>query len=185
VLAVELSSDGDRPERIRSVMTEAQALLESLFQIVLSTFPCPDAAASIVAVDRKDKAGSKRNREYMEDRARQFGATVPYNISVQDRRTLDEALTKGKASLRGLVAATLLSASRISDHPLGDALRRKPDLLVAIDTLADLRNKSAHASSVPLTRVEAQRAAAIANEVVSLVRTPIVAPIPVSVSSPS
>lgn len=180
VLAVELSSDGDRPERIRSVITEAQALLESLFQTVLSAFPCPDAAASILPVDRKDKAGANRNREYMEDRARQFGATVPYDIAVQGRGLLDDALTRGRhtrASLRALAGAALLAAARVVGHPFGEALRRKPDLLAAIDTVADLRNKGAHASAVPLTKLDAQRAVAIANEAVGLVRTPAAAPV--------
>lgn len=176
LLAVEFAGGVVRPERIRLVVTEAQAVVERLFQLLLHHFPSTeveDRLARLAEGGKRDSRGMK-NRRAFKVIAQRFGADVPYKIANQPLDLVARALNTGAESLRPLVAAALLGADMMSGHPLGEALRRAPDLLKRVDDLAESRNQSAHASERVEHVDDAHKAVASVREVLRVIQLPTV-----------
>jgi hypothetical protein len=158
-LAVAAASDETRGERFRSVVTEAQALLEAAFQVLLTLFPCDEAADGLVGGDYK--TASRTNIPMLKQEAKTLGASsLPHRMASINKSIIQSALKSRNESVRALVVATMLIARRLGGHhPMRLAVQRDPLFFERIDGVAQLRNEtSAHAGASPPSREQLENA---------------------------
>ena len=99
---------------------------------------------------------SKNDREYnksilngIADKL-SFDIPLPNSLLYVKQGKIKSASDYGEGSLRSHILAALLTARNHSNHPLYLVAQKAPNMLIRLNTLAELRDKSGHSTSQKL-----------------------------------
>lgn len=140
--------DAQRAPTLRSAcVTEAQKVLEHVTKRLLAAHPLPEEPLQQI------RQGAKTGDEgLLRGVVREWNTTmpaVPHGMAVQSSREVVNA-SKGKASLRACVLASVVAAYYSPKHPLHEVLAQQPALLSLADDVARIRNTGAHEGAPPI-----------------------------------
>ena len=127
-------------------MIKAQKTIERLFLIIREEYPTNDNWKIISQNDRK------HNKSILNGIADKLGFDIPLPNSLLyvKQGKIRSASDYGEGSLRCHLLAALLTARNDSNHPLYLVAQKAPDILIRLNTLAELRDKSGHSTSQQL-----------------------------------
>jgi hypothetical protein len=153
--AEEAGREKDRARSIRGAIISAQNALEGLFELLSTRFPTRECYLGVGLAHDND-AG---NAAIFTTIAQQMGfeprdRELPYTLARVKFGKIIHAADHNSGSVNPRVLATILAAWRLhmqtgtegaEPHPLWNAARRYPNLLVDVDALGQARNLAAHA----------------------------------------
>jgi len=159
----------DCPERkINEVLRAGVKVLEAVFSSMAVTHPF-GGVWKRVYVERVDGRSGRRRLVQQRDggllaalyesaiRSVGFAAPVPQSLlNVKPGQVRSVADYGDHWRLRPLVTATALLADRDPAHPLREAARREPQLLMVVDEIANLGGSAGHANSAKVTIDDAE-----------------------------
>lgn len=148
--AKELAGLKNFQDKLDDVIVKAQKAVESLLLAVRQIHPTNNSWKVLSLHDRE------HNRSLLNGVANKLGFTTPLPNSLVDVKQgkVKSAADYGEASLRSHVLAAFLTARHDSKHPLQLVAQKVPDMLIRLDELAELRDKSSHSSNQQLALPE-------------------------------
>lgn len=133
-------------DKLDDILIKAQKTIERLFLIIREEYPTNDNWKIISQNDRK------HNKSILNGIADKLGFDIPLPNSLLyvKQGKIRSASDYGEGSLRCHLLAALLTARNDSNHPLYLVAQKAPDILIRLNTLAELRDKSGHSTSQQL-----------------------------------
>lgn len=151
-------------DKLEEVMIKAQKVAESLLVKIGENYPTRGNCNLLIERDRT------HNRRLIQELAAtlNFNQDLPRSLTNVQAGKIKNAAEKGKGSLRPLLLAALFTASKQPSHPLRNAATHNPNLLLELDTLAELRDQSSHYNQTSLTQNQVSTAVQTIYQFVSL-----------------
>jgi hypothetical protein len=134
-------------DKLDDVLVKAQKAVESLLLAVREIHPTNN---SWKVLSLHDLEHNKSLLKGIADKLG-FSTPLPNSLVTVKQGKIKSAADTGEASLRSHLLAALLTARHDSKHPLQLVARKVPDMLIRLNDLAELRDKSSHSSDQQLT----------------------------------
>jgi hypothetical protein len=150
-------------DKLDDVLVRAQKVVESLFLAIRESYPTDNSWQLLSPQDRE------HNRNLLNGLANKLGFTTPLPTSLVDVKQgkVKAAADSGRGSLRSYILAALLTARHGSHHPLQLVAQKAPDILIRLDKLAEMRDRSSHSSNQQLEVSEVLQQISTVYEVVA------------------
>ncbi|MUG96347.1 hypothetical protein F7734_30000 [Scytonema sp. UIC 10036] len=151
------------PDKLDDILVKAQKVVESLFLTIREIYPTAKAWQLLSPQDRE------HNRNLLNGLANKLGFITPLPSSLVDVKQgkVRFAADSGRGSLRSYILAGLLTARHGSHHPLQLVAQKAPDMLIRLDKLAGMRDRSSHSSNQQLEIPEVLQQISTVYEVVA------------------
>ncbi|WP_431912763.1 hypothetical protein [Micromonospora carbonacea] len=152
--------------RRQTAVNNLGKILEHVFARLREAYPL---APGLLTQLRDNVLGPRTLKAELE-RAREalgISGQLPHAVRIQDSDQVARAAGGHLPSFRPLLAAVLVASAERADHPLRDAIRKRPDLLDRLDGTTRLRNQGAHGEDREPTVGEADEALELAYWTVS------------------
>ncbi len=146
IQAKELENQKYLTDKLDDILIKAQKTIERLFLIISNQYPTNDNWKIISKDDRK------YNKSILNGITEKLGFDIPLPNSLLyvKQGKIKSASDYGEGSLRSHILAALLTARNDSNHPLYSVAQKAPNMLIRLNTLAELRDKSGHSTSQKL-----------------------------------
>jgi hypothetical protein len=144
----------EKPERkkdkLDDVLIKAQKVIETVLLLIRESHPTYKTWQTLSVNDRE------YNRDLLNKLADKIGFITPLPNTLLDvkRGKIQAAADSGIGSLRSHLLAALLTARSQNQHPLNLLAKKSPDMLILLDKLAEMRDKSSHSSNQKLEMEE-------------------------------
>lgn len=174
----DLLRDSCPPQRLRETLVAARQVLEEAFACIANTDGQQDAWRAVYAAGRPNA-----DREYVRTVYAQAAAAVGFATPLPEgfsgvKPGQVRAACLGEAwRLRALVLGVVLAAAEVKKHPMRDAARADPQLLVAVETVARNGGDAAHAGGPTPTAATVAETIHAVYRVVGLVTGLVAAPL--------
>lgn len=152
-------------DKLDDILIKAQKTIERLFLIIREEYPTNDNWKIISQNDRK------HNKSILNGIADKLGFDIPLPNSLLYVKwgKIKSASDYGEGSLRSHLLTALLTARNDSNHPLYLVAQKAPDMLIKLNTLAELRDKSGHSTNQQLEILEVSQQVSTVYDFVAII----------------
>jgi hypothetical protein len=163
-IEAECSKKSERKkDKLDDVLIKSQKVIETVLLLIRENYPTDKSWQKLSANDRE------YNRDLLNKLANQLGfiTRLPNTLLDVKQGKIRSAADSGIGSLRSHLLAALLTARYQNQHPLNLLAKKSPDMLILLDKLAEMRDKSSHSSNQKLEMEEVSQQIDIVYEFVS------------------
>jgi hypothetical protein len=139
-----------KKDKLDDVLIKSQKVIETVLLLIRENHPTYKSWQTLSANDRE------YNRDLLNKLANQLGfiTPLPYTLLDVKQGKIRSAADAGIGSLRSHLLAALLTVRSQNQHPLNLLAKKSPDMLILLDKLAEMRDKSSHSSNQKLEMEE-------------------------------
>ncbi|MHC5853865.1 hypothetical protein [Nostoc sp.] len=130
-------------DRLDDVLIKAQKVLEAVLLFIRDKYPTNNSWQALSPTDKE------YNRDLLNNLANKLGFNTPLpNTLVYVKPGKVRASCElGIGSLRSYLIAAMLTVRYHNEHPLHLLAQKSPDILIQLDKLAEMRDRSSHSHS--------------------------------------